>query len=94
MIYTWNKLLRLANPNTHYFAWLSDHDLLSPSWLECLVSTHCRVENAALVYSHTIAIDANGNTLRDYSEFEYSIDSKSCTSRIYALFFNDILMEI
>ena len=91
MIYTWNKLLQLADLNTQYFAWLSDHDIFSPYWLESLLKIHRSTIDLTLAYAHSQAINAEGQIVYDYSKFEHSINSSKVIQRIYTLFSKDIL---
>jgi len=91
MIYTWNKLIKLAKPETEYFAWLSDHDRVNPDWLEQLLTIYNTTENVSLVYAHTNAIDSKGKIIFNYSKFEYAADSNKILDRIYTLLTKDIL---
>ena len=91
MIYTWNKLIEITDPKTRYFAWLSDHDVLSPNWIEELLNIYRDSDNVVLAYARTIAISADGVELLEYTKHEYSIDSNYVLERLYRMFSKDVL---
>jgi glycosyltransferase involved in cell wall biosynthesis len=63
MIATWREVAEIAMtkcPSAQYFAWVSDHDLWRPEWLERLVATLDGDSGAVVAYPITQRITAAG----------------------------------
>ena len=62
---TWRAVCsRALEHNTTFYAWLSDHDIWDPQWLQVLVSEAIKNPEFALTYCKSHRIDQNGFWLR------------------------------
>jgi glycosyltransferase involved in cell wall biosynthesis len=62
LIDNWRKCFELAG-TTDYFAWVGDHDVWHPQWLESMVQLLNTCETVVLAYSKTVNIDKDGGIL-------------------------------
>ncbi len=66
LVGNWRRVFERAlviNPEARYFAWVGDHDLCEPRWLECLVAALDARPAAVLAYPHSAAISETGAPL-------------------------------
>jgi glycosyltransferase involved in cell wall biosynthesis len=59
LVDNWRNCVHLAG-NVDYFAWVGDHDLWHPNWLESMVQALNSHESVVLVYPQTVNIDEHG----------------------------------
>ncbi|MBA3381396.1 MAG: glycosyltransferase family 2 protein [Actinobacteria bacterium] len=67
LVGNWRRVFERAlvlNPETRYFAWVGDHDLCQPRWLELLVAALQARPAAVLAYPRSAAISETGEPLR------------------------------
>lgn len=63
-------LARETNPGMRYFAWVSDHDVWDPRWLEVLVAELEAHPEAVLAYPLIVGIDEDGERTREPARFD------------------------
>jgi glycosyltransferase involved in cell wall biosynthesis len=71
LVDNWRTCLRLAG-DADYFAWVGDHDIWHPNWLESLVHILNTQENILLVYPKTAIIDKDGQVLHKKLKSDFS----------------------
>lgn len=84
LVENWKNCFRLAG-NVDYFAWVGDHDVWHPNWLETLVPILNTQENILLVYPKTVNIDDNGHILNKKSKSDFSSPGLSEAGRVQAI---------
>ncbi len=84
MVGNWRRCLQLAG-KADYFAWVGDHDVWHPNWLESLVEILNVRKNVLLVYPQTSIIDENGHVLKKEMSSEFSSVGVSEEARVQAL---------
>ncbi len=80
LVDNWRNCLHLAG-NVDYFAWVGDHDIWHPNWLESLVQILNTQENVLLVYPKTVNIDDKGQIFNKKSKSDFSSLGLSETGR-------------
>jgi len=73
MTANWRRAYALAlarAPEADYFAWVSDHDVWHPRWLEALVSELDAHPEAVLAYPLAVGIDGEGHVVRSAPAFD------------------------
>jgi glycosyltransferase involved in cell wall biosynthesis len=83
--HNFNRLLKAARGK--YFMWAGDHDLWHATWLASCLEILETDRNAALAYSHTMLIDADGKPVGDMGD---RIDTRgmSATQRYQYVLYN------
>ena len=71
MIDNWKNCFRLAG-KVDYFAWVGDHDVWHPDWLDSMVGVLEAEPNVVLVYPLTIPIDREGQRRKKKSRSPFS----------------------
>ena len=84
LVDNWRNCLHLAG-KVDYFAWVGDHDVWHPNWLESLVQILNTQENILLVYPKTVNIDANGHILNKKLKSDFSSLGLSEAERVQAI---------
>jgi glycosyltransferase involved in cell wall biosynthesis len=84
LVDNWRNCFDLAG-NADYFAWVSDHDVWHPKWLESLIHILNTRANVLLVYPKTAKIDEHGNRLNKKSKSNFSSLGLSETQRVQTL---------
>lgn len=62
LIDNWRNCVHLAG-DVDYFAWVGDHDVWHPNWLESMVQALNTHDSVVLVYPQTVSIDEDGRVL-------------------------------
>lgn len=73
LVQNWRAAFALArelSPDMRYFAWVSDHDVWDPRWLERLVAELDAHPEAVLAYPLIVGIDAQGQRVREPARFD------------------------
>ena len=103
MVAAWRRAFELAqkaSQEAEYFAWLSDHDLWHPKWLETLVEQLDQNNELALAYALTHFVDPNGELVYKQvplfsnhglgkvpARFRYTTRNvRGCGNMVYGLF--------
>lgn len=84
LVDNWRACLHLAG-ETDYFAWVGDHDIWHPSWLESLVHILNTQENILLAYPKTIIIDENGQVSNKKLTSDFSSLGLNKAERVKAI---------
>jgi glycosyltransferase involved in cell wall biosynthesis len=84
LIDNWKTSFQLAG-DPDYFAWISDHDVWHPEWLESMVSALNQNPEAVLVYPRCVSLDLLGNRQAKKRPFAFSTDGLSEKDRIAAV---------
>ena len=84
LVDNWQNCFQLAG-NIDYFAWVGDHDVWHPDWLESLVQILDTQENVLLVYPETLDIDDKGQILNKKSKSNFSSLGLSEAGRVQAI---------
>jgi len=79
-----NECFRLAG-KVDYFAWVADHDVWHPDWLESMVRVLETNPNAVVVYPQSVQIDLEGQRYPKKSSFKFSTEGLSENERIKAV---------
>lgn len=106
MCANWRRSLELASerwPEVEYFAWVTDHDLWHPRWLESVIRELEEHPEAVASYSYSVHISENGEIMKTLPWYFETAGKKdvwdrfSCTvmnmsaSDMYGLFRRKIL---
>jgi glycosyltransferase involved in cell wall biosynthesis len=81
MVDNWKACFQHAGP-VDYFAWVSDHDVWHPEWLESLTRVLNTKANVVLVYPETVFITAEGQAIAKKQSPALSTDGLSAGQRI------------
>jgi len=84
MIENWQSCFQQAG-NPDYFAWVSDHDVWHPAWLESMVSAMNANPEAVLVYPRCVFIDIEGRRHPKKRPFVFSTDGMNEAQRVRAV---------
>jgi glycosyltransferase involved in cell wall biosynthesis len=60
MVNNWRNCFHLST-DVDYFAWVGDHDVWQPDWLDTMVQVLDNNPNIVLVYPKTVNVDMQGN---------------------------------
>ena len=88
MVDNWQACFQHAVP-VDYFAWVSDHDVWHPEWLESLTHVLNTKPNVVLVYPKTVFITAEGQKIAKKQSLALSTDGLSATQRIKTVCLGD-----
>jgi glycosyltransferase involved in cell wall biosynthesis len=83
MVGNWRACFKHAG-DVDYFAWVGDHDVWHPEWLEKMVDTLSKNQNAVLVYPVFVRITSEGSVIDKPSRY-FSADNMSERRRIRAV---------
>ena len=84
MIDNWKTCFRYAG-DVDYFAWVSDHDVWHPEWLESLVSILEANPNVILTYPKTTYITAKGQKHKKNLSQHFSTEDLTDAQRVQAV---------
>jgi glycosyltransferase involved in cell wall biosynthesis len=88
MVDNWKTCFQHAEP-LDYFAWVSDHDLWHPKWLESLTRILNTKPNIVLVYPKTVFINTEGHEITKKQSPSVSTDGLSAMQRIKTVCLNE-----
>lgn len=84
MIENWKACFQQAG-DPDYFAWVSDHDVWHPQWLESMIMAMNANPEAVLVYPRCVQIDLEGRRHPKKKSFAFSTDGMSEAQKIRAV---------
>jgi glycosyltransferase involved in cell wall biosynthesis len=84
MIENWKACFQQAG-DPDYFAWVSDHDVWHPQWLESMIMAMNANPEAVLVYPRCVSIDLEGRRHPIKRSFEFSTAGMSEAQKIKAI---------
>ena len=84
LVENWKTCFQQAG-NPDYFAWVSDHDVWHPEWLESMIMAMNANPEAVLVYPRCVHIDLEGQRHPKRRSFVFSTEGMSETQRIKAV---------
>jgi hypothetical protein len=84
LVNNWKACFQYAG-QVDYFAWVSDHDVWHPRWLEAMVRVLNAHPNVVLVYPKTVYITAEGERHPKKRSLSFSTDGMTEIQRIRAV---------
>jgi glycosyltransferase involved in cell wall biosynthesis len=84
MVENWKTCFQQAG-NPDYFAWVSDHDVWHPEWLESMIMAMNAKPEAVLVYPQCVSIDLEGRRHPKKKPFIFSTHGMSEAQKIRAV---------
>lgn len=84
LVDNWKNCFHLAG-DADYFAWVGDHDIWHPNWLESMVRVLEAESNIVLVYPKTIHIDKDGKRRKKKPKAPFSTLDMYDAERINAV---------
>jgi glycosyltransferase involved in cell wall biosynthesis len=84
LVENWRTCFQQAG-NPDYFAWVSDHDVWHPEWLESMIIAMNANPEAVLAYPQCVSIDLEGRRHPKKKPFAFSTDGMSEAQRIRAV---------
>ncbi len=84
IVENWKACFQLAG-NPDYFAWVSDHDVWHPQWLESMIRAMDANPEAVLAYPRCVTIDIDGRVLPKKTSFMFSTEGMSEAQKIRAV---------
>jgi glycosyltransferase involved in cell wall biosynthesis len=84
LIANWNNCFRCAG-DVDYFAWVSDHDVWHPEWLESLISILDANPNVILTYPKVAYITTDGQRYNKKLSQHFSTEDLTAAQRVRAV---------
>ena len=84
LIANWNNCFRCAG-DVDYFAWVSDHDVWQPEWLESLISILDSNPNVVLTYPKVAYITTDGQRYNKKLSQNFSTEDLTVAQRVRAV---------
>lgn len=84
LVENWKTCFQQAG-DPDYFAWVSDHDVWHPQWLESMIMAMNANPEAVLVYPQWVTIDPDGRRRPKKKSYAFSTDGMSEAQKIRAV---------
>ena len=84
LVENWKTCFQQAG-DPDYFAWVSDHDVWHPQWLESMIMAMNANPEAVLVYPQWVTIDPDGRRRPKNKSYAFSTDGMSEAQKIRAV---------
>lgn len=85
MIRNWRACVDAAGSDARYFAWVGDHDLWDPNWLQRLVDVLDSDPRVVLTYPASVRIHGDGTDALRFSQV-FDTRGKRTLKRIYSIY--------